>query len=126
MHNKSSRMSRQWIAIAPATHFPVREGRAVRVGSREIAIFNLGERFVAIDNECPHKGGPLCDGIIAGTTVVCPLHGWKVDLDSGGVAKPDVPVCLETFRTRVDERGIIFVERPSQAAAFDDGKEAAA
>lgn len=125
MHSKSLKTSRQWIAIAPATHIPVREGRAVRVGSREIAIFNLGERFVAIDNECPHKGGPLCDGIVAGTTVVCPLHGWKIDLETGALAQPGLPVCVETFRTRVDENGIIFVERPAREQGMESGEVAA-
>ncbi|HZT38653.1 MAG TPA: nitrite reductase small subunit NirD [Bryobacteraceae bacterium] len=119
MHKK------HWIAIGPTTHIPVREGRAVRVGTREIAIFNLGGRFVAIDNQCPHKGGPLCDGIVAGTAVVCPLHGWKIDLAAGNVVKPEVPVCVETFRTRVDENGIVFVERPSRELALEDGEVAA-
>jgi nitrite reductase (NADH) small subunit len=119
MHKK------HWIAIGPTTHIPVREGRAVRVGARDIAIFNLGGRFVAIDNQCPHKGGPLCDGIVAGTAVVCPLHGWKIDLTSGGVSKPEVPVCVETFGTRVDENGIVYVERPSRELALEGGEVAA-
>ena len=53
------------------------------IGDGEIAIFNLGDRFVAVDNRCPHQGGPLCDGIVAGDSVVCPLHAWKVNLDTG-------------------------------------------
>ena len=53
------------------------------VGDSEIAIFNLDGRFLTIENTCPHKGGPLCDGIVSGTTVVCPLHGQRFDLETG-------------------------------------------
>ena len=83
------------------------------MGSREIAIFNLGDRFLAVDNRCPHKGGPLSEGIVSGTTVVCPLHAWKVDLECGAVKKPaDVQVCVKTFRTRV-EAGTVLLEVPT-------------
>ena len=64
--------------VTPCDNIPLREGRAVTLGDREIAIFNLGDRFLATDNRCPHRGGPLCDGIVAGGSVVCPLHAWKV------------------------------------------------
>jgi nitrite reductase (NADH) small subunit len=99
-----------WIRIASCRDIPLREGRAVRIGSREVAIFNLGDRFLAIENRCPHKGGPLADGIVSGSTVVCPLHAWKISLETGkGVSAPSAMSCVETFRTRV-EGEIIFVE----------------
>ncbi|MGH9493954.1 MAG: nitrite reductase small subunit NirD, partial [Candidatus Sulfotelmatobacter sp.] len=89
---------------------PLREGRAVKAGNREIAIFNLGNRFLAIENRCPHKGGPLADGIVSGATVVCPLHAWKLSLETGkGLTGPSASSCVETFRTRV-EQGIVFFE----------------
>ena len=59
----------KWIRITSAEQIPLREGRSVRVDDVEIAIFNLGDRFVAVDNACPHRGGPLCDGIVSGATV---------------------------------------------------------
>ncbi len=59
----------RWIRIAPCESIPPREGRAALVDGREIAIFNLGDRFLAVDNRCPHQSGPLCDGIVAGETV---------------------------------------------------------
>lgn len=100
----------RWVRIAKCHDIPLREGRAVKVGEREIAIFNLGDRFLAIDNRCPHKGGPLADGIVSGTTVVCPLHGWKLSLESGkGVIGPSLSSCVQTFRTRV-ENGIVLLE----------------
>ena len=48
----------RWIRIAPTGNIPPREGRAVLIGDREIALFNLGDEFFATDNQCPHKGGP--------------------------------------------------------------------
>jgi len=99
-----------WIRIAYCRDIPLREGRAVKVGHREIALFNLGERFLAVDNKCPHRGGPLADGIVSGTTVVCPLHAWKLSLETGkGVSGPSESSCVETFRTRV-EGGIVFLQ----------------
>lgn len=99
-----------WIRIAYCSEIPLREGRAVRVAKREIAIFNLGDRFLAIENRCPHKGGPLADGIVSGTTVVCPLHAWKMSLETGkGVSGPSASSCVETFPTRVEE-GIVLLE----------------
>ena len=78
----------RWVRLASCDSIPLREGRAVRVAEREIAVFNLGDRFLAVDNECPHRGGPLADGIVSGAAVVCPLHAWKIDLETGCVARP--------------------------------------
>jgi len=98
-----------WIRIAYCRDIPLREGRAVKIGSREIAIFNLGDRFLAVDNRCPHKGGPLADGIVSGTTIVCPLHAWKMSLETGeGVSGPSVASCVETFRTRVEGEVVLL------------------
>jgi len=106
-------MKTKWVRVTTCNNIPLREGRAVKVGEREIAIFNLGDRFLAVDNRCPHKGGPLSEGIVSGSTVVCPLHAWKVDLECGAVKKPaDVQSCVKVFRTRV-EAGTILLEVPT-------------
>lgn len=98
-----------WVRIALCTNIPLREGRAVRLGEREIAIFNLGDRFLAIDNRCPHEGGPLADGILCGSSVVCPLHSWKIGLKDGTVERPaDNQACVETFATRVENDTILL------------------
>ena len=102
----------RWVRVTECDNIPPREGRAARIGDRELAIFNLGDRFLAVDNRCPHQGGPLCDGIIAGATVVCPLHGWKVSLETGAVQRPaGNTTCVPTYATRV-EAGIVQVELP--------------
>jgi nitrite reductase (NADH) small subunit len=105
----------RWVRVTRCESVPLREGRAVTLGDREIAIFNLGDRFLATDNRCPHQGGPLCDGIVAGDSVVCPLHAWKVRLDSGAVERPAAPAandaCIATYPTRIAE-GIVWLGLP--------------
>jgi len=98
-----------WTAITPVENVPLREGRAVKVGDLEIAVFNINGRFLTIENACPHKGGPLCDGITSGTTVVCPLHGQRFDLETGAPILASQSTCLAIFPTRVDE-GVILVD----------------
>jgi nitrite reductase (NADH) small subunit len=102
-----------WIRVAPCDQIPPRQGRSVSIGDRELAIFNLGDRFFATDNECPHKAGPLCDGIVTGSAVVCPLHAWKINLSDGHVERPqgNGDHCVATYDVRVDE-GVIVVSVP--------------
>ena len=104
-----------WIRITEADNIPLREGRAVRFGSREIAIFNLGEKFLAVDNRCPHQGGPLADGIVSGDSVVCPLHAWKVCLESGAVKRPaGEQACVRSYPVQVLD-GIVLLRLAEQA-----------
>lgn len=74
-----------WYPVADLEEIPNGEGRRVRYGEFEVALFKLGEEYVAIDNRCPHLGGPLADGIVAGQDVFCPLHNWKISLKTGCV-----------------------------------------
>ena len=110
----------KWLRITDSNNIPLRQGRSLHVAGHDVAIFNLGDRFLAIDNRCPHNQGPLCDGIVSGTTVVCPLHAWKVDLESGAVQKPqDGHACVKTFRTEVVD-GIVLLEVPVQKPAISE------
>jgi nitrite reductase (NADH) small subunit len=108
----------KWIRITNAENVPEREGRVLSIGSRPVALFNLGDRFVALENRCPHGGGPLADGIVGGTSVTCPLHNWRICLDTGAVTKP----CdgghggVETFPVRV-ENGVVLLGIEEAAAA---------
>lgn len=105
-----------WIRIAGTEEIPLREGRAVQLGGEEVAIFNLGARFLAVSNRCPHRGGPLADGIVAGESVVCPLHAWKVCLASGEVRRPqEQDACVRTFPVRVID-GIVHVQFVAEQA----------
>jgi nitrite reductase (NADH) small subunit len=118
-------MSKEWIRVAYCDDIPLREGREVVIGNRSIAVFNLGARFLAVDNRCPHRGGPLADGIVTGDNVVCPLHGWKIDLQNGNVQRPaETPACVKTFATKV-EAGMLLLEISELASCPDSAGHAA-
>lgn len=103
--------SEQWVRIARTTDLPLREGRVARIGALELALFHLGDQVLAVDNRCPHEGGPLCDGIVTGRSVVCPLHAWKVNLVDGQVERPTHgrDHCVRTYETRIED-GIVAVQ----------------
>ena len=102
--------SKAWVRITAVENIPLREGRSVEVGGHDLAIFNLGNRFLAVENRCPHRSGPLADGIVSGSTVVCPLHAWKIDLMTGSVTNRSENLqCVRTFQSRVED-GVVLVE----------------
>ena len=74
---------RKWYPVADLHAVPLKEGRRITWQNLEIALFNLGEKYLAVENRCPHKQGPLADGIVAGNAVFCPLHNWKINLENG-------------------------------------------
>ncbi|MBI5197366.1 MAG: nitrite reductase small subunit NirD [Nitrospirae bacterium] len=77
-------MTEIWVRISKLSEVPRGEGRIIHVGDRVIALFHPDSGVLrAIDNACPHRGGPLAHGILAGESVICPLHGWKIDLKTG-------------------------------------------
>ena len=95
-------MAMDWTAIGSVTDIPRRGARCVDTPAGKIAVFRTGEDQVfAIDDLCPHKGGPLSQGIVHGAAVTCPLHNWVIGLDTGLAQEPDVgsaqtiPVKLE-------------------------------
>jgi nitrite reductase (NADH) small subunit len=111
----------RWVQVARSELIPPREGRSVWIGDHEIAIFNVGDPstelgaggFLAVDNQCPHRGGPLCDGIVTGRSVVCPLHAWKINLETGAVDRPGgAAACVRTYPVRVED-GIVAVLAPA-------------
>ncbi len=74
----------KWYPVAEEGSIPLREGRRVLYREHEVALFNLGgTEYLAVDNRCPHKSGPLADGIVSGKSVFCPLHTWKISLETG-------------------------------------------
>ncbi len=80
----------RWVAVGRLEALPPRRGRAVRVGDRRIALFRTGDdRLFAVEDRCPHRGGPLSEGIVHGHCVTCPLHDWVIDLAEGRAVPPD-------------------------------------
>ncbi len=102
-------IERLWIDICPIEAIPARGCRVVHAQHGQIAIFRTatGEVF-ALDNRCPHKGGPLSEGIVHGRKVACPLHNWIIDLESGEATGADkgctrrFPIKLENGRVYLD------------------------
>jgi nitrite reductase (NADH) small subunit len=97
--------------LGPVSAIPLGEGRTFAAGGERIAVFRArsGELF-AVEADCPHKGGPLADGLLGGTTLICPLHAWKFDLRSGRALMGDCG--LRTFSVRVDEAERIVITIP--------------
>ncbi len=69
--------------IAVVGDLPSGQGKVCEVGDKQIALFNVDGKFVACNNTCPHRGGPLGEGDLAGTVVTCPWHGWQFDVVTG-------------------------------------------
>lgn len=107
------------IDLGPVGQIPPGEGREFEVDGRRIAVFHLragGVRTVrAVQAECPHRAGPLADGLIGGETVVCPFHAWKFDLTTGraaSTAAADAGACLTVYPTRVTDDDTIRLTLP--------------
>jgi len=81
----------------------------------DVAVFRTaGDRIFAVLDRCPHKGGPLSQGIVYGERVACPLHNWSIELASGDAVAPDVG-CTRSFPVRV-EHGDVYVALTSDDA----------
>jgi len=109
----------RWIKLTHVDNVPPREGRVVRLGTTQIAVFNTEQGFMAVENRCPHGGGPLADGIVGGTTVTCPLHNWRVCLKSGEVTKgcADGAPPVRTFAVEVRNGIVMLGVNAAEAAA---------
>jgi nitrite reductase (NADH) small subunit len=98
-----------WIKIAPLEDIPKLGSRVVKTGSFDIAVFRTANDSVfAVKDACPHKQGPLSQGIVHGTSVTCPLHNWKIDLASGEALGPDEG-CTNVYPAKV-ENGMVFLQ----------------
>jgi nitrite reductase (NADH) small subunit len=98
---------RKLVRVAAAAEIPPGHAKAVMVGDREIGIFNVGGAFYAIENTCPHQGGPLAEGWVEDAIVTCPWHGWCFDVRTGRMTLGDF-CSVERFATVV-ERGEVLV-----------------
>ena len=91
-----------WIEVGSLDDIPRRGARLVKTARGDVAVFRtMDDAVFALDDRCPHSGGPLSQGIVHGKTVTCPLHNWNIDLESGSATGPDegcsgvVPVSVE-------------------------------
>lgn len=99
-----------WKDLCSLDEIPSLGSRVVETATGPIAVFRTGDdRVFALDDRCPHKGGPLSQGIVAGQRVTCPLHAWLVDLESGEAVAPDQG-CVKRHEARV-EAGRVYLRR---------------
>lgn len=107
-------MKNIWLKVCALEDIPVLGARVVRRDEGDIAVFRNSENEVfALRDKCPHKGGPLSQGIIFGKRVACPLHNWAINLDDGSVVEPDQG-CTRSYPCKV-ESGVVFLDPTPRA-----------
>jgi nitrite reductase (NADH) small subunit len=98
------------VRLGSIERVPLGQGLAFKVGLQTVAIFRTrAGRVFALENRCPHRGGPLAEGIVGDGRVVCPLHAHKFDLCSGNGSEPHE--CVRSFKVWTDN-GEIVIELP--------------
>ena len=100
----------EWMAVCAVSDIPVLGARRVaRPAGLPVAVFRTGDdRVFALLDRCPHKGGPLSQGIVHGDSVACPLHNWNIGLADGCAKAPDEG-CTPKFSCQV-EAGRVFLD----------------
>ena len=110
----------EWKVICRVDDIPVLGSRRVeRSQGAAVALFRTGTDAVfALLDRCPHKGGPLSQGIVFGTSVACPLHNWTIGLDSGCAKEPDEG-CTPRFAVKVED-GVVSLDSAELASHATD------
>ncbi len=119
-------MSEQWKPICMVKDIPMLGSRVVQRGfAPDVAVFRTeGDKVFALLDRCPHKGGPLSQGIVFGEKVACPLHNWNIELESGCATAPDVG-CAQRFAVKVDA-GEVYLDMNELRAPATNELSAAA
>jgi len=120
-------MSNEWKVICRVDDIPVLGSRVVqRTGQPNVAIFrNSQDELFALLDKCPHKGGPLSQGIVFGERVACPLHNWSIELGSGCAVAPDEG-CTRKFALRVESGQVsLDMNEVNASSALSKGLTAA-
>lgn len=98
----------EWKTICALEEIPRLGSRVVKSAAGDIAVFRSADDEVfALHDKCPHKGGPLSQGIVHGRQVACPLHGWKIGLEDGHAAAPDTG-CTRPFAVKVEDGRVLL------------------
>ena len=98
-----------WTRACRVEDIPTLGARVMKSTHGNLAVFrNAEDEVFALHDKCPHKGGPLSQGIVYGKKVACPLHNWNIELDKGEAVAPDVG-CTRTYAVKV-EGGEVFLQ----------------
>ncbi|UJR87140.1 nitrite reductase small subunit NirD [Sandaracinus amylolyticus] len=121
MSVEASMDERRWVRACAVDEIPSSGGRQVTIDGVEIAVFRTssGKIFAVVDR-CPHKGGVLSEGIVAGQRVVCPMHGWQIDLPSASAVAPDKG-CVSRFPVDVRGEHVYLDVTPSEPGMVPEG-----
>ena len=92
----------EFVKVATVDDLAPGQAKCVEVNDKEIAIFNIGGSFHAIDNTCTHVGGPLSEGELEGAQVTCPWHGGVFDVTTGEVLGPPPGRAVNRYNVRVE------------------------
>jgi nitrite reductase (NADH) small subunit len=102
------RVMSEWLRVCRLDEIPSQGARVVELDGVRVALFRTAEDEIhALEDRCPHKGGPLSQGIVFDKRVACPLHGWVVQLDTGHACAPDEG-CVRRYRIK-SENAEVFV-----------------
>ncbi len=97
-----------WTEVGQLNDIPRLGSRVVDNNGEEIAIFRTSEDQVfALRNRCPHKNGPLSEGMVHGNKVACPLHNWNIDLTSGEAVAPDKG-CVRRHEVKLEGETVLL------------------
>ena len=106
----------EWIEVGVIEDIPRLGARVVRGAGRDIAVFrNAKDEVFALEDRCPHRGGPLSQGIVHGCRVTCPLHNMVIELENGAAVAPDEGV-VARFPIKVED-GRIFLRLDPETSA---------
>ena len=109
-------MGQDWVDVGSAADIPLRGARVVKAPGRDIAVFKAADGTIfALNDQCPHKGGPLSQGIVHGRAVTCPLHNWVISLETGEAQGADVG-CTHAIAVKV-ENGRVLLSAGALAGA---------
>lgn len=97
------------IKVAQKSEVKEGQGKLVGINGKELALFNIKGEFFAIDNTCPHRGGPLAEGWLEENTVTCPLHGWQFDVKTGQNIMPGMSK-LTSYKVLVEGEDVFIEE----------------
>jgi 3-phenylpropionate/trans-cinnamate dioxygenase ferredoxin subunit len=92
----------EFVRVANTDEILPGQAKLVEVNGTEIALFNIGGQFHAIDNSCTHVGGPLCEGEISGSEVTCPWHGAVFEVTTGQAVGPPAMEAVSRYNLRID------------------------
>lgn len=118
--SKSTPTPVHWYDLGPVNNIPLRGARRVVIGEQTIGIFRVnGDQVFAIEDQCPHKKGPLTQGIVHDNCVTCPLHNWVINLENGQAQGADegsvisYPVEVENGHIKIAVEAFVAVDSVS-------------